>query len=226
MGYYRPTMVKDCLDYARRCACQFHANFIHQPPEVVHPTVASWPFEAWGLDMVGPLLKSSGVHLYILAAMDYFLIWAKAVAFKELKKENVANFIQVNIIYHFGISSYIITDNSKPLSTKLMTKICKLFGFKKRNSSMYYAAANGLAEAFNKTLCNLLKKVVSKSKREWHDRMEEALWAYWTTHRRASIHMWECYCSSHATFIHENIKFHKPRVFILVHDDHKLQVSF
>ncbi|XP_070029103.1 uncharacterized protein [Nicotiana sylvestris] len=64
-----------------------------------------------------------------------------------------------------------------------MTKICELFGFKQRNLSMYYAAANGLAEAFNKTLCNLLKKFVSKSKRNWHDRMEEALWANRTTHR-------------------------------------------
>lgn len=64
MGYYWPTMVKDSLDYARRCkACQFHANFIHQPPEVLHPTVASWPFDAWGLDVVGPLSKSSGGHL-------------------------------------------------------------------------------------------------------------------------------------------------------------------
>ncbi|XP_070020751.1 uncharacterized protein [Nicotiana sylvestris] len=48
---------------------------------------------------------------------------------------------------------------------------------------MYNAAANGLVEAFNKTLCNLLKKVISKSKRDWHDRMEEALWSYRATHR-------------------------------------------
>ncbi|KAL0411292.1 UNVERIFIED_CONTAM: hypothetical protein Slati_3718900 [Sesamum latifolium] len=42
MGYYWPTMVKDCIDYAKRCqACQFHANLIHQPPEPLHPTVAS-----------------------------------------------------------------------------------------------------------------------------------------------------------------------------------------
>ncbi|KAL0458779.1 UNVERIFIED_CONTAM: hypothetical protein Slati_0505100 [Sesamum latifolium] len=48
MGYYWPTMVKDCIDYAKRCqACQFHANLIHQPPEPLHPTVASWPFDAW-----------------------------------------------------------------------------------------------------------------------------------------------------------------------------------
>ncbi|XP_070013017.1 uncharacterized protein [Nicotiana sylvestris] len=43
--------------------------------------------------------------------------------------------------------------------------------------------ANGLAEAFNKALCNLIKKVISKSKRDWNDRMEEALWAYRMTHR-------------------------------------------
>ena len=104
--------------------------------------------------------------MYILAATDYFSKWAEAVALKEVKKENVANFIRVNIIYRFGIPHYIITDNGKPFDNKLMNKICDLFGFKQRKSSMYYAAANGLAEAFNKTLCNLLKKVVSKSKRD------------------------------------------------------------
>jgi len=73
MGYYWSTMVKDCMEYAKRCsACQFHANFIHQPLEPLHPTVASWPFDAWGLDVVGPLTPKSSVgHSYILAATDY-----------------------------------------------------------------------------------------------------------------------------------------------------------
>ncbi|GKV28984.1 hypothetical protein SLEP1_g37967 [Rubroshorea leprosula] len=64
-----------------------------------------------------------------------------------------------------------------------MDKLCLKFKFAQHFSSMYNAAANGLAEAFNKTLCNLLKKVVSKSKRDWHERIGEALWAYRTTHR-------------------------------------------
>ncbi|XP_070029337.1 uncharacterized protein [Nicotiana sylvestris] len=117
----------------------------------------SRPFDAWGLDVVGPLPKSSGGHLYILAATDYFSKWAEVVALKEVKKENVAN-------------------NGKPFDNRLMNKICELFGFKQHNSSMYNADANGLAEAFNKTICNLLKKVVYKSKRDWNERMEEALW--------------------------------------------------
>ena len=108
-------MVKDFLDYARRWkACQFHANFIHQPPEVLHPTVASWVFNAWGMDVVGPLPKSSGRHLYILAVTSYFSKWAEAVSLKELKKENVVNFIRVNSVYRLRITQYIITDNGKP----------------------------------------------------------------------------------------------------------------
>ncbi|XP_074307845.1 uncharacterized protein LOC141642801 [Silene latifolia] len=55
--------------------------------------------------------------------------------------------------------------------------------FKQYKSSMYNASTNGLAEAFNKTLCNLLKKVVAKSNRDWHERIGEALWAYRTTYK-------------------------------------------
>ncbi|KAI3453509.1 hypothetical protein Pfo_010172 [Paulownia fortunei] len=146
MGYYWPIMVKDCIDYAQRCqACQFHANLIHQPPESLYPTISSWSFDAWGLDVVGPMTKG--------------------------KKKNIADFIRIKIIYRYGIPRYIIIDNGKP------------FAFKQRKYSMYYAAANGLAEAFNKTLCTLLKKVIAKSKRDWHERIGEALWAYKTTFR-------------------------------------------
>jgi len=48
---------------------------------------------------------------------------------------------------------------------------------------MYNAAANGLAEAFSKMLCKLFKKVVAKSKRDWHENLREALWAYRTTYK-------------------------------------------
>ncbi|KAL0463428.1 UNVERIFIED_CONTAM: hypothetical protein Slati_0230400 [Sesamum latifolium] len=183
-GYYWPTMVKDCINYAQRCqACQFHANFIHQPPEPLHLTVASWPFDAWGLDVVGPLTKSSAGHLYILTATDYFSKWAEAVPLKEVKKENVVDFIRINIIYCYGIPRYIITDNGKPFCNSLIDKLTQKFNFKQKKSSMYNAAANRLVEAFNKTLCNLLKKVVTKSKKDWHERIGEALWAYRTTYR-------------------------------------------
>jgi len=56
LGYYWSTMIANAIKYAQRCkACQIHADFIHQPLELLHPTVASWPFEAWGIDIEGPI---------------------------------------------------------------------------------------------------------------------------------------------------------------------------
>ncbi|KAM1588550.1 hypothetical protein ACFX10_027551 [Malus domestica] len=64
-----------------------------------------------------------------------------------------------------------------------MDKLCEKYKFKQHKSSMYHAPANGLVEAFNKTLCNLLKKVIIRTKRNRHKTISKALWAYRTTHR-------------------------------------------
>ncbi|XP_071902614.1 uncharacterized protein [Coffea arabica] len=83
-------MVKNCIDFARRCqVCQFYGNFIHQPSEPLHPTVASWPFDAWELDIVELLPKSSGGHIFILAATDYFSKWSEVVLLRKIKKDNI-----------------------------------------------------------------------------------------------------------------------------------------
>ncbi|KAL0359912.1 UNVERIFIED_CONTAM: hypothetical protein Sangu_0840600 [Sesamum angustifolium] len=130
-----------------------------------------------GLDIVGPITpESSAGHVYILATTDYFSKWAEAIPLKLVKKKTVVDFIRVNIIFQYGVPRYIITDNGRPFYNKSMDKLCVQFGFKQHKSSMYNATANDLAEAFHKILCNLLKKVVSKSKRDGDEKIGEALW--------------------------------------------------
>ncbi|XP_016498577.2 uncharacterized protein LOC107817290 [Nicotiana tabacum] len=108
--------------------------------------------------------------MYILAGTDYFSRWAESAPLKEVKKETVANFIKSNINFRYSIPRYIITDNGMPFDNKFVRSLCEKFGFKQHKSSMYNAPANGLAKAFNKTLGNLLKKVVAKNMRDWHEK--------------------------------------------------------
>jgi len=51
------------------------------------------------------------------------------------------------------------------------------------SSMTYYPVANGLVEAFNKTIEKLLKKFILKSQRDWDDKLGEYLWAYRITVR-------------------------------------------
>jgi len=71
----------------------------------------------------------------------------------------MVDFIQTHIIHRYGVPGYIITDNGKPFFNSLMTSLCEKFKFVQHQSSMYNAPTNGLAEAFNKTLYNLLKNL-------------------------------------------------------------------
>ncbi|XP_022842032.1 uncharacterized protein LOC111365727 [Olea europaea var. sylvestris] len=125
------------MDYTRKYeACQIHANLVHQLPEPLHPTVASWPFDEWGLDVIRPITPKSLVgHAYILAGTDYFSKWAEAVPLKEVKKENVKDSIRIQIIYRYGVSWHIITDNGKPFCNSHINNLCAKFGFKQYNSS-------------------------------------------------------------------------------------------
>ncbi|XP_062094067.1 uncharacterized protein LOC133800111 [Humulus lupulus] len=72
LGYYWPTMVQDVINFAKCCKlCQLHGDFIHQPPQPLHPSILSWPFETWGMDVIGSFTPpSSKAHKYILAITD------------------------------------------------------------------------------------------------------------------------------------------------------------
>ncbi|XP_022841975.1 uncharacterized protein LOC111365667 [Olea europaea var. sylvestris] len=155
------------MDYVRKCeVCQVHTNFIHHPPESLHPTVASWLFDACGLDVIGPITsKSLAGHTYIFGGTNYFSKWTEAVPLKEVKKK----ISQISFVFKSfidGVPWYIITDNDKPLCNSHINNLCAKFGFKQYNSSIYNAAANRLTEMFKKILCSLLKKVVSRSKKD------------------------------------------------------------
>ncbi|XP_062114336.1 uncharacterized protein LOC133825400 [Humulus lupulus] len=91
----------------------------------------------------------------------YFSKWAEAIPLKEVRAEDVADFIRTQAI------------------VKLMDK----YKFKHSFSASYNPSSNGQAEAFNKVLCKIMKKTVTKNKRDWHKRLPEALWAYRTTIR-------------------------------------------
>jgi hypothetical protein len=51
-------------------------------------------------------------------------------------------------------------------------------GIKLFNSSLYYAQANGQAEASNKIMIKLIQKKIDQKPRRWHSVLDEALWAY------------------------------------------------
>ncbi|KAJ4769671.1 hypothetical protein LUZ62_053928 [Rhynchospora pubera] len=138
----------------------------------------------WGTDIIGPIdPPSSGGHRFILAATDYFSKWSEAVALREVKTKDVTKFFKTHILYRFGTPRRIISDNGTAFKSAKVYEFAHHHKIDWRYSSIYNPRANGLAEAFNKTLIRLLRKMVGKNHRDWHEKLQEALWAYRTTYR-------------------------------------------
>ena len=85
------------------------------------------------------------------------------------------------IIYHFEIPQDIMTDNGTPFKNQEVATLCRKFGITQYFSTRYYPQGNGQAEATNKTILKILKKIVDPVGRDWHLQIAPTLWAYCTS---------------------------------------------
>ncbi|XP_050896078.1 uncharacterized protein LOC127102788 [Lathyrus oleraceus] len=111
-GMYWPTMLKDCMEFAKGCQeCQIHAGIQHAPASELHTIIKPWPFRGWALDLIGEIRpNSSKGQRYILVVIDYFTKWVEEVPLVNVDQETVIEFIQRQILYRFGIPESITTD--------------------------------------------------------------------------------------------------------------------
>ena len=75
-------------------------------------------------------------------------------------------FVKEHIIYRFGISQTITTDQGTMFTSDGFGEFATGMEIKLLNSSPYYAQANGQAEASNKGVIKLIKKNIDEYPRK------------------------------------------------------------
>ena len=88
--------------------------------------------------MIGPLKPtSSGGHMFILAAIDYFSKWAEAISLREVGAKQVADFIRTHLMYQYGAPYKIISDNALYFKNQMMIRLAEKYKFRHSFSSSY-----------------------------------------------------------------------------------------
>ncbi|RDY06720.1 Retrovirus-related Pol polyprotein, partial [Mucuna pruriens] len=179
--YYWAKMEANCCEQVKRChKCQIYADNIQVPPAPLNVLLAPWPFDMWGIDVIGPINpKASNGHHFILVAIDYFTKWVGVPSYPSVTKKVVIKFIKSNIIYRYGIPSRIIMDNGTNLNNKMMVELCEQFKINRHNSTAYRPKANGAVEAPNKNIKKIVQKMVVRYK-DWHEMLLFSLHGYRT----------------------------------------------
>ena len=111
-GYFWPTILEDYFEYYKGCLdYQRFGNVQKSPTSAMNPIVKTWPFQGWGIDLIGQIFPpSSRGHKFILVATDYFTKWVEAIPLKTVTSKDMVDFVREHIVYRFGIPQIITTN--------------------------------------------------------------------------------------------------------------------
>ncbi|XP_024171593.1 uncharacterized protein LOC112177542 [Rosa chinensis] len=213
-GYYWPSILKDCIAFAKGCAdCQAHGPVQHVPNIPMQPIIKPWPARGWALDLIGMIHPHSSIqHKFIIVATDYFTKWVEAEPLKEASGATICQFIFRNILCRFGIPEVLVLDRGAAFMGGPVEELVNDFGIQFIHSTPYYPQSNGQAEASNKTIITLLKKMLVENPRQWHDTLYETLWAYRTSKRNPTATTPYALMFGHDAVLPLEIKVHSLRV--------------
>ncbi|XP_022007316.1 uncharacterized protein LOC110906501 [Helianthus annuus] len=181
-GFYWPTVVVNAAEFVRKCdRCQRTGNISSKDEMPQNPIQVLEVFDVWGIDFMGPFPSSSG-NRYILVAIDYVSKWVEAQASPTNDARVVVRFLK-KLFTRFGTPRAIISDRGTHFCNAVMEKALERYGVTHRLSTAYHPQTSGQVENANRGVKRILEKTVGKSRQDWSDKLDDALWAFRTAYK-------------------------------------------
>lgn len=118
------------------------------------------------MDLVGPLVKTARGHEYILVIVDYATQYPDAIPLRTVAAKGIAREL-FHLFSRVGILREILMDQGTAFMSRVMKDVCNLLRIKQVRTSVYHPQTDGLVERFNKTLKQMLRKVIERDGRNW-----------------------------------------------------------
>jgi len=150
--------------------CQIFEGKKKLLPLPLKPISTKLPFQKWGLDFIGEIHPlSSTQHKCILIATNYFTKWIEAIPSRKATDTVIITFLETNILSRFGCPTKLITDNAVAFKSKRMIGFFNKYSL--GHSIAYYPQGNGVVESSNKSLVNIVKKLLEDDKKTWNKKL-------------------------------------------------------
>ncbi|CAM8885214.1 unnamed protein product [Rhodiola kirilowii] len=182
-GFYWPHVFRDAYDHCKRCdRCQRVGNISARNEMPQMSIVVDDVVDIWGIDFMGPFPASFG-YLYILVAVDYVSKWVEAKATRCDDAKTVVDFLRTNIFCRYGVPKAIISDQGTHFYNRMMAATMRQYHVHHRTSTAYHPQTNGQSEISNREIKGILEKMVKPNRKDWSQRLDDALWAYRTAYK-------------------------------------------
>ena len=152
---------------------------------VLRPIKTSQPFDIIGMDIVGPLHRTSNNNLYILTFIDLFSGWVEATPIRNITAATIERQFFKLIITRHGCPRKVITDQGTQFMSRLFKTMCLKFNIEHVPTTAYHQQGNGKCEKFHKFLITALATVINQKQTNWDVLLDNCLMIYRMTVSRA-----------------------------------------
>ena len=115
---------------------------------------------------------------YILLAVDYVSKWVEAIPSRTNDTKVVVKFLRENISARFGMPRAIISNQGTHFNNRPFDALLKRYSIIHRLATPYHPQTSGQVKVSNLQIKQILEKIVSRNRKDWADKLVDALWAY------------------------------------------------
>jgi IS30 family transposase len=139
-------------------------------------------FDVWGIDYMGHF-PSSCNNKFILVAVDYVSKWVEVIPSPTADSKVVQRLFKKVIFSRLDVPKAVISDGGSHFINRQLNNLLKKYGVTHKVATPYHPQTSGQVEVSNREIKNILQKTVSRLRKDWSLKLDDALWAYRTGYK-------------------------------------------
>lgn len=166
-------LVPDVVAFVDSCStCRRSKPSNQKPYGLLNPlAVPSAPWEAIGMDFVGPLPESSNRDAafdMLVVVIDLLTGYVLLVPGRtNYKAKEMAELVFSEVYKRHGLPARIVSDRDVLFTSTFWDRLHKLLGVELRMSSAYHPETDGSTERANRTVTTMLRLCVNEKQTNW-----------------------------------------------------------
>ena len=160
---------KDVQEFVQSCPfCQKSRLAMFSQNTIGRSTSAAEPFQAYGMDFVGPLPKDSNNMSYILVVIDMFSRYVELFPTQSVKAEEVVRRM-MELMGRYGLPESVHSDRGTHFAAKMVQELMSYLKINQEFSLPYRPQTNGMVERTNAEVMRHLRALIQPQGRGYKD---------------------------------------------------------